>query len=60
MASDKCRNTNDGEWMHCGVCGGRIHEPDCTSQRKQGRDCLDNHTPAEYETAGYGPAEQYQ
>ena len=56
MASDKCRNTNDGEWMHCNVCNGRVHEDDCTSRKRNGIDCRGNHTPQELEAAGYGPA----
>jgi hypothetical protein len=60
MASDKCRNTNDGEWMHCGVCNGRVHEEDCTSRKRKGIDCLSNHTPEEMEAAGLGPASEYK
>ena len=60
MASDKCRITNGNEWMHCGVCGGRIHNNDCTSRKRKGIDCLSNHTPQEMEQAGYGPASQYE
>ena len=59
MANDKCRNTNDGEWMYCGVCNGRVHEPDCTSRKRKGKDCLENHSPAELEAAGYGPASEH-
>ena len=59
MSRHICNNTNDGEWAHCGVCNGRIHEPECTSRRVKGKDCLDNHTPAELEAAGYGPASEH-
>ncbi len=57
----KCNNTNDGEWMHCAVCGGRIHESECTSKKRKGIDCpgQDTHTPQEMEDAGYGPKEQF-
>lgn len=33
-------NTNDGEWSHCAVCGGRIHEDDCKGRKVKGRDCF--------------------
>ena len=59
MSNDKCRNTNDGEWMYCGVCNGRVHEPDCTSRKRKGKDCPENHSPAELEAAGYGPASEH-
>lgn len=56
--ADKCKDriTRHGlEWSHCGVCGGRRHEEDCTSKRIAGRDCLgeQTHTPAEMKAAGY-------
>lgn len=57
--ADKCRTTNDNEWDHCNACGGRRHEPDCTTRKQRGRDCLEQHTPAELEAAGYGPATQF-
>jgi hypothetical protein len=60
MANDKCRNTNNGEWAHCNVCEGRIHESDCTSRKRKGVDCPQNHTPQELEAAGYGPAHEHE
>lgn len=59
MNRDKCKQNSD-EWGHCNVCNGRIHRHDCTSTKKRGKDCLDNHTPEELEAAGYGPAEEHR
>ena len=59
MASDKCRNTNDGEWEHCNVCNGRVHESDCKSRKRKGFDCPQDHTPEQLESAGYGPAHEH-
>ena len=54
---EHCNNSNygsgDNQWSHCGVCGGRHHEPDCTTKKKQGKDCLENHTDEEWKKAGY-------
>lgn len=51
----KCRYTNNNEWRHCPVCGGRSHLDECTSKRKPGVDCLvdERHTPEEYLAAGF-------
>lgn len=36
-----CKNTNDGEWMHCNACNGRVHLPECTSKRNRLIDCCE-------------------
>ena len=65
MAKHKCNNTNTnigtGTWAHCAVCGGRMHEPGCTTPKRKGVDCpgQEYHTPEEMEAAGYGPASQF-
>lgn len=35
------------------LCGGREHEPGCTSRRKKGIDCQRGHTLAEFQAVGY-------
>ena len=59
--SDKCRFTNDGEWMHCNVCGGRIHDEGCHSRRVAGKDCIgqEKHTAQEMLTAYGGSLEEW-
>jgi len=38
-----CRN--QGDWMECTACKGRIHLPGCTTRRNPKRDCcLERHT----------------
>ena len=39
MSRHACNNTNDDEWMHCSACGGRVHDPECTSKRNRLVDC---------------------
>ncbi len=58
----RCNNTNDDKWAHCAVCGGRVHEPGCTTRKKNGVDCpgQEKHSPEEMERAGYGPASQFR
>lgn len=36
---EHCKRTNFNQWAHCSVCGGRIHEADCTSKRNKKKDC---------------------
>lgn len=65
MSHHKCNNTvgrGEQQWQHCAVCGGRIHETDCTSRKTPSFDCpgQEYHTPAEMEKAGYGPAQQFE
>ena len=50
---EHCNNTNNDEWMYCGVCEGRIHNPECTTKKVKGRDCFQDHTDEEYKQAGY-------
>lgn len=64
MSRHKCNNTvgrGEQQWAHCAVCGGRIHEPECTTKKKKGIDCpgQEYHTPQEMEAAGYGPASTF-
>jgi hypothetical protein len=35
-----------GEWPHCSVCDGRIHEPGCTAKMRPAVDCC----PARHKT----------
>ena len=48
MTKEKCNNTNDDNWMHCQICNCRVHNPDCTTQKVDGKDCLEKHTKEEY------------
>ena len=50
---EHCNNTNKNKWMHCGVCGGRIHNPECSTPKKKKKDCFDKHTDEELKKAGY-------
>jgi hypothetical protein len=31
--------SNIGEWRHCCICNGRIHEDECTSRKDRSKDC---------------------
>ena len=53
MKDTICNNTNGNDWSHCSICGGRVHEVECTTKKVKGKDCLNNHTKEEYQ-AIYG------
>lgn len=48
-----CNNTNNNKWIHCQVCGGRIHNPGCSTKKRKGIDCFNKHTKEEYIKVGY-------
>lgn len=50
---EHCNNTNDNQWIHCGVCNGVVHEKECTTKKKKGKDCFENHTKEEWKANGY-------
>lgn len=53
MIKEHCNNTNNNKWIHCGVCSGRVHNQNCSTKKKKGKDCFENHTKKEWEKAGY-------